>query len=120
MGGPWRATIVYSRRRHRRPGLSRKTRTNAPALSLTRIAMTRRFPAAWVCLLLSTSVFAAPLAQPQPQVGPPDAPSAASGTTRLHARPGVEIVVGGVRVELEKTTLVDLQKAAGGTITRSG
>jgi hypothetical protein len=50
----------------------------------------------------------------------PDAPSAAGGTARLKARPEIEISVGGVRVELEKTTLVQLQKTVGGVLSQDG
>jgi hypothetical protein len=78
--------------------------------------MTRRLPPASACLLLCTAAFAGP---PAPAV-PPDAPSAAYGTQRLHFRPEIQISVGGVRVELEKTSLVQLQKALGGTIAQSG
>jgi hypothetical protein len=78
--------------------------------------MIRSLPTAAACLLLCASAFAG---QP-PAAVPPDTPSAAYGTQKVHARPRVEISVGGVRVELEKTTLVQLQKSLGGTIAQSG
>jgi len=78
--------------------------------------MTRSLPAAWLCLLLSMPV----LAGQAPSVVPPDTPSAANGTLRLQTRPSVDISVGGVRIELEKTTLEQIQKALGGTIAQRG
>jgi hypothetical protein len=78
--------------------------------------MIRRFPAAWLCLLLSTPV----LAGQAPSAVPPATPSAANGTLRLQTRPSVEISVGGTRIELEKTTLEQIQKTLGGTIAQRG
>jgi hypothetical protein len=78
--------------------------------------MIRRLPAAWLCLLLSTPVLAAQA----PSVVPPDTPSAANGTLRLLTRPNVEVSVGGVRIEIEKTTLEQIHKALGGTIAQRG
>jgi len=78
--------------------------------------MTRSFPAAWLCLLLSAPV----LAGQAPSVVPPTTPSAANGTLRLLTRPNVEITVGGVRIEIEKTTLEQIQKTLGGTIAQRG
>jgi hypothetical protein len=78
--------------------------------------MIRSLPAAWVCLLSSACAIAAET----PAASPPDTPSAAFGTVKLHIRPGVEISVGDVKVELEKTTLVQLQKTVGGSIAQVG
>jgi len=77
--------------------------------------MSRSVLAASVCLLLSTSLLAG---QP-PAALPPNAPTSFDGTAKLQVRPSIDIVVGGVRIELEKTTLVQLQKTLGGTIVRS-
>jgi len=78
--------------------------------------MIRRLPAAWFCLLLSTPLLAAQV----PAVVPPFTPSAANGTMRIHTRPSIEITVGGQRIELEKTSLEQIQKSLGGTIAQRG